>query len=214
MPPAIHHITHLDNLVAIVRSAGLWSNNHRPPTSAPPKSIAHGQIQDRRSRVVVPCGPGGTLHDYVPFYFGVRSPMLYANHVGQVAANSDGQSAIVYLVVDAAEAHAAAPGRCVFTDGHAVMRPLTRYFERPGDVDRLDWSAIGARQWADTPDDPDRKRRKQAEFLIHRFVPWHLVNEIVVLDERARAVVRTAIALAFPRPPVAIRPTWYYEERR
>lgn len=36
------------------------------------------------------------------------------------------------------------------------------------DLERLDWNAIRSRHWADTPEDPDRKRRKQAEFLALR----------------------------------------------
>ena len=32
-------------------------------------------------------------------------------------------------------------------------------------------------------DDPDLKRRKQAEFLVHTFFPWHLFLAIVVMDE-------------------------------
>lgn len=205
----ILHITHLENLAAIVAAGGLWSNNHRPAAITAPTSIAHAQIQDRRARVLVPCGPGGTLHDYVPFYFGDRSPMLYANHMGQVPTNAVGQRSIVYLVLDA---HAVANEGCgwAFTDGHAVMRPLTRYFDRLADTDRLDWTAIRARQWFDTPQDPDRKRRKQAEFLVHRFAPWRLVTEIAVYDAVTQAAVVAALGGASHHPAVAVRRPWYY----
>ena len=209
MPPPIFHITHLDNLAAIVTANGLWSNNHRPAGMAVPTSIAHAQIQGRRARVVVPSGFGGTLHDYVPFYFGDRSPMLYANHAGQVPSNPGGQRCIAYLVFDAGAVAAAVPG-WAFTDGHAVMRPLTRYFDRLDDLNQLDWGAIGARHWGDTPQDPDRKRRKQAEFLVHRFVPWRLVTEVAVIDGAAQSAAVAALAAAPHRPSVAIRPRWYY----
>ncbi|NQU65245.1 MAG: DUF4433 domain-containing protein, partial [SAR324 cluster bacterium] len=32
------------------------------------KNIAHSTIQDKRANTKVPCGPGGCLHDYIPFY--------------------------------------------------------------------------------------------------------------------------------------------------
>ena len=32
--------------------------------------------------------------------------------------------------------------------------------------DKVDWELVPARYWADQPDDNDRQRRKQAEFLV------------------------------------------------
>jgi hypothetical protein len=40
------------------------------------QSISNEEIEHKRAATVVPCGPGGTLHDYVPFHFGPRSPMM------------------------------------------------------------------------------------------------------------------------------------------
>ena len=40
------------------------------------------------------------------------------------------------------------------------------------------------RYWKDNLDDMDRQRRKQAEFLVHRFCDWSLINEIAVIDEQ------------------------------
>jgi hypothetical protein len=34
------------------------------------------EIQKRRGETEVSCAQGGTLHDYVPFYFTPHSPML------------------------------------------------------------------------------------------------------------------------------------------
>lgn len=79
MNPAILHITNVGNLPAILQLGGLWSNNHLPAGGPAPISSAHANIQARRAATVVPCGLGGGLHHYVPFYFGERSPMLYAN---------------------------------------------------------------------------------------------------------------------------------------
>lgn len=83
-------------------------------------SIAHQTIQDRRAYTQVPCGPGGCLHDYVPFYFGARSPMLYAIKSGNVEGYEQGQEAVVYLVSTAQKVSGAGLGH-VFTDGHGIM---------------------------------------------------------------------------------------------
>jgi ssDNA thymidine ADP-ribosyltransferase, DarT len=40
------------------------------------QTISNEEIEAKRAATAVPCGPGGTLHDYVPFHFGPRSPMM------------------------------------------------------------------------------------------------------------------------------------------
>lgn len=156
----------------------------------------------------MPLGPGGTLDDYVPFYLGERSPMLCANHKGQVTSNPDGQAVIVYLVAHAEEVHAAGH-RWVFTDGHAVKR-ITQFYDDLQDLATLDWATIRARVWFDTATDPDRKRRKQAEFLVWRFFPWALVRQVVVLNAAMRVRVKSLLAEAGVSIPVDIKRDWYY----
>lgn len=55
-------------------------------------NIAHQNIQDRRAYRQVPFDPGGVLHDYVPFYFAPRSPMLYTISRGNVVGYEQGQT--------------------------------------------------------------------------------------------------------------------------
>lgn len=205
MNPPILHMTHVGNLAGVLREGGLWSNNHAPPGAEAPISSAHANIQARRAATAVPCGPGGVLHDYVPFYFGERSPMLYANHTGY--AGSGGQRPLVYLVSDVQRVVRSGL-RWVFTDGHAEMlRGLTCAHDDLTALAGLDWSAIGARFWAA---DAETKRKKQAEFLVHRFFPWPLVSEIVALDAGMQAQVEGVLARQTHAPPVTVRPAWYY----
>ncbi len=179
------------------------------PTDLQTQSAAHRRIQQRRVQASVPVGPGGVLSDYVPFYFGARSPMLYANHRGQVQDNPGGQRPIVYLV-SSVDAVAAATDAWVFTDGHAVMAPLTRFFDDQAHLEEVDWDAVHARDWFDTQDAPDRKRRKQAEFLVHRFCSFEWVTEIAVIDEAIAGRVAEITASAGVVVPVVVRQDWYY----
>ena len=82
MRTAIYHITHKDNLPRIISMGGVYAQSQMKCKTIEYSNIAHGGIQDRRSETIVPCGPGGCLHDYVPFYFAPRSPMLYAIKMG------------------------------------------------------------------------------------------------------------------------------------
>ena len=74
LPTPIYHITHIENLGSILRAGGLRAVGRLREQGAGYQSIAYPHIQDRRGGVRVPCGVGGSLHDYVPFYFAPRSP--------------------------------------------------------------------------------------------------------------------------------------------
>jgi|JI10StandDraft_1071094.scaffolds.fasta_scaffold403558_2 hypothetical protein len=175
------------------------------PSGLQPRSIAHEDIRTLRARKKVPVGPGGVLHDYVPFYFGERSPMLYANHVGKVLNNQSGQKPLIYLVstVNLVRAHTF---DWVFTDGHAV-RSQTRFFDDVEDLDQVDWDAVGARYWANPP---ALKRRKQSEFLVLRFMPIAAIKRIVVLNEESADATKKILAAAKSNLPVRAKPDWYY----
>ena len=68
----------------------------------PVVSIGMGSIKQRRLSLPVTCHPGDYVGDYVPFYFGPRSIMLYvircANH--PELAYRGGQEPIVHLEAD------------------------------------------------------------------------------------------------------------------
>jgi hypothetical protein len=97
------------------------------------------------------------LHDYVPFYFAPRSPMLGAIHIGNVTGYTSGQQSIVHLVTTA-EAIAEADLGFVFSDGHAVMG-YTSFYDDLNEIDAaIDWDIMGTRYWRDTEEDGDRCR--------------------------------------------------------
>lgn len=134
----------------------------------------------------------GTIHDYVPFYFGPLSVMLLNLHTGRVAGYEEGQSPIVYLVSSIERVRAA--GRpWVFSDGHGLAA-LTHWYDDPSRLGEVDWDLVGARYWSDQPDDNDRKRRKQAEFLVWRHLPWSAIAGIAVLNASVKAKVEAAMA--------------------
>ena len=96
-PTPVFHITHWENLPSILRAGGLLAKNVLLRGGVNCRDIAYPSIQDRRSRTIVPCDPGGTLHDYVPFFFTARSPMLFTIRRGNVTGCSEGQRPIIHL---------------------------------------------------------------------------------------------------------------------
>lgn len=204
----IYHITHERNLPSIIAAGGLWCDIQIAARGIAPLGIAHQHIKDRRSQRIVPCAAGSTLADYVPFYFAPRSPMLYAIHKGAVDRYTGGQAGILHLT---AEAETVAASGCIwaFTDGHAEMA-LTAFFADLDSLSAVDWGIMQDTYWRDTDEDGDRKRRRQAEFLIHRFFAWELITEIGVINSQVADRVRALLASAAHQPVVTVRRTWYY----
>ncbi len=110
-------------------------------------------------------------------------------------------------ICSTAEAVEKAGLRWVFTEGHADM-DFTDFFDDLEDLDKIDWNLMKAKYWNDTNDDPDRKRRRQAEFLVHEFFPWKLVSYVGVYDHSAAEVVGKV--LKGDNPEVGIETGWYY----
>jgi hypothetical protein len=74
----IFHITHIDNLPAILADGCLWSDYEVRMTSNNRTVIGFDTIKKRRlEELPVSCHPGTFVGHYVPFYFCPRSPMLY-----------------------------------------------------------------------------------------------------------------------------------------
>ncbi|MEW9585532.1 DUF4433 domain-containing protein [Paraburkholderia sp. DGU8] len=205
----LYHITHVENLPAIIDAGGLLATNFIPAGQRG-VNIAHSSIQARRAATIVSCSEGGSLHDYVPFYFAPRSPMLFAIHRGNVAGYAQGQAPIVVLRVSLREV-LDSNSRWAFTDGHPTVQP-SDFYDDPADLDEVDWNVMSLTYWNDTNDDPDRKRRRQAEFLVHQRCDWQLINGIassnVVTAERVSQIL--AARQIQHVPPSGVVANWYY----
>lgn len=207
-PTPIFHITAIENLRRILEAGELRAKRALDQEDTGYTNIAHQTIQDRRAHTPVPCGPRGVLHDYVPFYFGPRSPMLFTISRGNVEGFDGGQRSIVHLVSTVQSVQAAGLG-FVFTDGHGIMA-ITDFYDDPAQLDEVDWPLMNSRYWFDTDDDLDRKRRRQAEFLVHQRFPVNLVQGIGVINQQKKEETEALLAEFGLAIPVAASPGWYY----
>jgi hypothetical protein len=208
-PTPIYRLIHVDNLALCLRRGALHAPNHTPADGGVYRTIHRDDTQEGRRLREIGKGPRGTVHDYVAFYLGPRSVMLYQLHTNWVAGYNEGQAPLVHLV-STCQAVAAAGLGFVFSDGHGLAR-FTAWYDDLAELDKVDWETVYATRWNDTPDDMDRQRRKQAEFLVHRSLQWDLLTMIGVHDDAARRRVQTELA-AHGREalPVQVRTEWYY----
>jgi hypothetical protein len=205
---AIYHITHIRNLPGILAEGGLWCDAEAERRGLAHQVVGHAHIKERRKWKQVTCGPRGVLADYVPFYFAPRSPMLYSIHTGFVQGYDGTQEEILHLV-SSAEGIRDAGLRFVFTDGHAPMA-LSKQFDDLAHLDKVDWSVMPLTWWNDTPEFPDRKRKRQAEFLVRRFVPFERITAIGVCTNGTAGAARGELVGRNGAPVVSVHRDWYY----
>lgn len=93
-----------------------------------------------------------------------------------------------------------------FTDRHAELA-YAAYFDDATHLAEVDWPVMPLQNWGG---DSGLKERRQTEFLVHDFCPWPLVEEVVVRDAAAQQLALSALSAAAHRPPVNVRPDWYY----
>ena len=210
-PVRLYRLVHIDNLPTLLERQTLHAPHSAPADGLEYHTIHDVSIQAHRHLRTIPCGKGGAIHDYLPFYLGPLSPMLYKLSKGGLDGYSDGQEPLIYLIAWADEVVKAGLNY-VFSDGHGIAR-FTQWYDDIAQLDQLDWFLILSHEWADTLEDNDRKRRKQAEFLVHREFPWSMIKGIAVINDDMAGRVN-AILDRFPdrhKPPVRVVRQWYYQ---
>lgn len=168
----VYHFTHIDNLESLF-SNNMLSNNELMRRTTPTLSIAEPDIQARRATMQVTCGPGGVVHDYVPFYFCTRSPML----LGVVNKRNIDQLDIIYLEFKLSKL---INYDFVFTESSANAFTPPNFYDNLAHLDNLEWDLIDSLKWAPPT---NKKQQKMAEFLVYNRVSISDIENIVVWNE-------------------------------
>ena len=149
---------------------------------------------------------GYQLSDFMPFYFGPRSPMLYVIQHGFNGVRRVEPEDIIYCVVRIDDLIRSNMD-CIFTDGHALSS-LTRYYKKEN-LHKLDsivsYSDVYSTQW-NSETDIDLKRRKEAELLVNGDLSARYIRGFVVYNEKAKGRL---LNMGVSDAKIAVRP-WYY----
>jgi hypothetical protein len=202
----IFRITHRDNVPWILdngmhaRSGEMFDPNHR--------NIGNIDLIDKRSRRVVPVTPGGTLSDYVPFYFTPYSIMMFNINTGYGVKQLPNDEIVIFV---SSLPHLAEQSRkFIFTNQHAYPQ-MADYFTDMAQLDQIDWPLLQSRDFKHNPDDPGKKERYQAEALIWQHVPLDSLQGVCCYSRTVERQVRTEIegrALEFK---VGTQSSWYFQ---
>jgi hypothetical protein len=201
----LFRITHVDNLPWILHNGVHCRNSMRMDSKF--TEIGLKELIDKRKTRQVPIPPGGTLSDYVPFYFTPHSPMLLNIKTGR-GVPARPMSEIVILV--SSLPHLELQGLTyVFTTQHAYPQ-TTEYYSNLADLHRIDWRILQARDFKRDLDDLGKMDRYQAEGLVHREVSISALLGLVCYDVRSETRVRKLLDSVGSSLKLVVKPKWYF----
>lgn len=202
----IFRIVHVDCVPWILKH-GLHCRNS-PDQDPHYVNIGSASLIDKRSRHVVPIPPGGTLSDYVPFYFTPFSIMMYNIHTGYGGIPRRANQDIVIFVSSLRRVHKLNLP-FVFTNQHAYAAD-TDYFGDLANLSQIDWPLLQSRNFKTSDADPGRQLRYQAEALVHRHVPLTALQGVGCHNDAVKQKLQSLIAAAGQTFTVKTTPTWYF----
>ena len=178
----LYRMTHIANVLHILRH-GI---THRTSANANPdfRPIGDPTLISNRDRFVL--DNGKTLGEYIPFYFGMKMPMLYVIQKGFNGVPVIPAQDIVYCVTSIQKV-VETNLEFVYTNGHAIDSFTSQFgmHDVTNIENYVDFQAVNVRYWKSS-DDLDLKRRKEAEFLLFGDLPFEAILSFVVRNEAAK----------------------------
>lgn len=223
-PVFLFHFTAFDNLESIFRVGAIKSKNLLRSEGINYVNIACNSIQNKRATTFV-CGSEKTLHDYVPFYFAPRSPMLYKIiHKEVPEAEETNQDNFVYLVSSIDKFHG---NEFAFTDYQAIVTYASFYTEL-NNLDKIRWDLI-----CELPHVPEakapfcgyckyfhnrdelpkyvkRKEARLAEFLVLSQVDIGQISIIVVKNSNMKDHIEKLLRKYNIDIKIEVKADWYF----
>jgi ssDNA thymidine ADP-ribosyltransferase, DarT len=171
-------------------------------------SIGNVELIQRRSlrRVAIP--PGGTLDEYIPFYFTPFTPMLYNIKTGYGGIRRRPNEEIVILVSSLIALEGSGV-QFIFTDRHAYLE-AAQFFSDRADLSRVDYGLLRRRDFRRDPEDPGKVERYQAEALVHRSMPVSALLGVACYAEQVARELEAEASELDLNPKIVVRPDWYF----
>lgn len=211
----LYRITHIKNIPHILQYGITHKDSQNKNTDY--KNIGDISLIDTRRKKTVIVDNGDfnpknglqiTLGDYIPFYFGVRMPMLYvAQHGGNFVEQATPPADIIYLACSISKI-VSSKIDFFFTDGHATDM-LTSFYDSTKInelIDIIDWKAVKSSYWGGN-ENLNIKRKKQAEFLVFGDLSPDLIIGFGCYNEKAK---NKLISFGIPEGKIKIIPNAYY----
>lgn len=201
----IWRVTHINNLKWIL-DHGLHSSNSscQDPNFVP---IGNSELIQKRKIRNVNISPGGTLADYVPFYFTPLTPMLFNIHTGRGVQQLSNDKLII-LVANLNQLEKSKV-KFLFTDRHAYLEGA-QYSSKLEKLCDLPWLLWQQKDFRKDPENPEKTDRYQAEALVYKYLPAEYLQGIVCYTSGIELLIKELVELKKLSAKVLVRPNWYF----
>lgn len=202
----IFRITHVRNVPWILEHGLACANGPDIDPNFVP--IGNPDLIAKRPSRAVDILPGGTLADYVPFYFTPRSPMLLNIRTGWGDVKQRPNEEIVILVGSLVTlAERGIP--FVFSDRHTYLLQA-RFHSGLEDLARIDFESLRRSDFARSAEDPERFDRYQAEALVFQRVPADALMGIACYTPGVKSDLEAMARAAGAEARIEVRDDWYF----
>ena len=210
----IYRIIHIDNINHVLR----YGITHKDSRNANQNFVSIGDmslINNRDSKLVKVLNGKSTgnfaqtirLGDFIPFYFGVRMPMLYViQQGGNFVDKAVNPENIVYIACSVLQV-VNLGNKFYFSDGHGIDN-YTKFYDNSKLselVEIIDWEAIKEKFWG--TGNLLLKRKKQAEFVIEGDIPPELIIGFGCYNEKAKVKL---LNMGVMESKIRVIPNAYY----
>jgi hypothetical protein len=172
------------------------------------RTIGNPDLIEKRQRRKVLIDPGGTLSDYVPFYFTPYTPMMLNIKTGYGGiAQVPNEDVVIFVSslwqLDKMEK------LFVFTDRHAYL-VNAEFYNALDDLDKIDWPILQNRDFKRDPDDPEKMERYQAEALVYEHLPVKALIGIVCYTDSISNQISQLVSKNGLSLKVTNKVGWYF----
>ena len=198
----IFRIVHKDNIGRVLQFG--CQSRSAVAAEAGYVEIGNQELIARRAHRIVPCAPGGTLSDYVPFYFTPYTPMIYNIKTGYGVPQRPLKD--IVILVSSLPRLVKQERLFVFSDRHAYLR-TAQFSNDLADLDRIIWPVLQARDFK--RDDLDKFEKYQAEALVHWHLPVGALMGIACYDTETRDELRLLAARYGAAVEIVAQRSWF-----
>jgi hypothetical protein len=201
----IFRITHIRNVPWIlVNGIHCRSSTVRDSSFV---DIGSADLISKRNLHPVTVEPGGTLGDYVPFYFTPWSPMLLNIKTGRGVPRRPMSEVTIF--VSSVPKLVACGLQFVVSDRHAYK--LAEFTAGSAGLARVPWADLQTRKFKRDPENPEPFDRYQAEALVHRCVPLPAILGIACNGQHSQQVLEKELHSRSSKLNVVVRPRWFFD---
>jgi hypothetical protein len=203
----VFRIVHIDNVPWILEH-GFHCRNSQV-VDANFVQIGNADLINRRHHRKMQGPYGGTLSDYIPFYFTSRTPMFLNINTGYrgIQQRKNQEIAIFFASLHKIKKQGLP---FVFTDRHAYLEAAQPPFDDLANLSKIDWAILQQSDFKRDPERPEKVERYEAEALMHKHLPIEAIEGIACCDAATSALIEKQIEKSKKTVKVVVKPDWYF----